>query len=114
MNIRQASLFFPLTSLLLATGFVVKPVLADHLNFTFYNESSKPIYALYVSAAHFRDWGSDILGTDTLGMGESTRITFPGQDNDSPCIYDIKAVFTDNSVSTGRYNLCAADYVTVR
>lgn len=115
MTLRQVSFqFFSVTCLALIAGAIAKPARADHLNFTLYNESSNPITALYISAARSRSWGPDILGRDILDMGNSTRITFPGQNQNSPCIYDIKAIFSDNSSSTGRFNLCTVDSVNVR
>lgn len=84
-----------------------------HLNFTLYNESSISVYHLYVKAARSNRWGADIL-SNPLRSGEYTRITFPNQNSDSPCIYDIKAVLADRSEKSGRFNLCERDSVTVR
>ena len=114
MNTCQVSFrFFSGALISLIAGAIAEPARADHLNFTLYNESSKPITTLYISAARSTNWGNDILGMDILGMGNSTRITFPGQNQNSPCVYDIKAVFSDNSSSTGRFNLCTVDSVDV-
>ncbi|RAM52443.1 MAG: hypothetical protein C6Y22_06190 [Hapalosiphonaceae cyanobacterium JJU2] len=95
-------------------GFNAQPARADHLNFTLYNETSESIYFLYVSAARSNRWGPDILGRDVLRSGEYTRITFPNQNSNSPCIYDVKVVFEDRTNSVGRYNLCEIDSVTAR
>jgi len=70
-------------SLKLATSTVIVSILAsfnaqsaraDHLNFTLYNESSRAIYYLYVSAARSSTWGPDILGSDILSSGEYTGL----------------------------------------
>lgn len=95
-------------------GFNAQLARADHLNFTLYNETSKSIYFLYVSAARDNKWGSDILDTDVLRSGQYTRITFPNQTADSPCIYDVKVVFKGGTNIVGRHNLCNTDSITVR
>jgi hypothetical protein len=115
MNFRQAHLkFVSVTVFSLLTAWITEPARANHLDFTVYNETSNPIQALYVSAARSSNWGQDILGRDVLYGGNSTRVTFPGQSPNSPCIYDIRAVFADNSTSEGRFNLCTIDYVNIR
>ncbi|NJN72772.1 MAG: hypothetical protein HC799_08155 [Limnothrix sp. RL_2_0] len=111
------------SSLKLATSTAIFSVLAsfnaqiaraDHLNFTLYNETSQSIYYLYVSPARSDTWGSDVLGDDILRSGAYTRITFPNQTSNSPCIYDVKVVFRNGTKSTGRHNLCEFDSVTIR
>jgi hypothetical protein len=99
---------------LLLVGWNVWPVHAEHLNFTFYNESRKSISRLYVSPAWSESWGSDVLGTDILRNGRNTRITFPGQNPRSPCIWDVKVVYSDGSNAVNRFNLCEVDVVTAR
>lgn len=116
MTICKASLKYATSTAIFSilAGFNAQLAYADHLNFTLYNETSKSIHYLYVSAARSDKWGRDILGTDVLKSGQYTRITFPNQTSDSPCIYDIKVVFADRTNIVGRHNLCQADSVTVR
>lgn len=116
MSICKTSLKFATSTVIFSifAGFNAQLARADHLNFTLYNETSKSIYSLYVSAARSDRWGPDILGTRVLKSGEYTRIIFPDQTSDSPCIYDVKVVFEDRTNSVGRYNLCQVDSVTVR
>lgn len=45
-------------------------------DFTLINKTGVEIHALYVSPADKNDWGKDILGKDTLGDGQSAKITF--------------------------------------
>ncbi len=116
MTIGKASLKFAASTAIFSmiNGFNVQLAHADHLNFTLYNESSKTIRNLYVAAARSDRWGRDILGSNVLESGDYTRITFPNQTAESPCIYDVKIIFTDRTTSTGRHNLCKFDSVTVR
>jgi len=116
MSICKASLKFATSTVIFSICAVFNAQLAraDHLNFTLYNETSKSIYFLYVSAARSNRWGSDILGTDVLMSGGSTRITFPNQTSDSPCIYDVKVIFDNRTNSVARHNLCKVDSITVR
>ncbi len=85
-------------------------VAGDARNFTVINGSHSIIDQLYVESSQSSDWGEDILGKDILKPGESTYIYFT--DNSKTCTYDIKAVYTDNSTSTGQYNLCETHSIT--
>lgn len=116
MSICKASRKFATSTVIFSmlSGFNAQLARADHLNFTLYNETSKSIYSLYVSAARSNTWGPDILGNGVLNSGEYTRITFPNQTSDSPCIYDVKVVFEDRTTSVNRHNLCQIDSITVR
>ena len=114
MNVK-ASLGFVTSTAVFAilSGFLPQSVRANHLDFTLYNESSQSIHYLYVSPARSDDWGDNILN-NTLRSGGYTRITFPNQNNDSPCIYDIAVIFSDRRVSKSRVNLCESSSVTAR
>lgn len=115
MLLRNISLkFVSATVLSLTTGLISEAASASHLNFTLYNGGSKPIYSLYVAPARSTTWGSNILGKDFLDVRESRKITFPGQSNDSPCMYDIMAKLSDNTTREGRFNLCETKDVTVK
>ena len=116
MTIRKASLKLATSTAIFSmlAGFNAQLARAVHLNFTLYNETSKSIQYLYVSAARSNTWGPDILGSGVLRSGAYTRITFPNQTSESRCIYDIKVVFADRTKSIDRYNLCQTDSITVR
>lgn len=45
-------------------------------DFTLINNTGVEIYALYVTPSNAKDWGGDILGADTLPVGETLDITF--------------------------------------
>jgi hypothetical protein len=49
---------------------------AGDQDFTLVNSTGVEIHALYVSPADKNEWGSDILGKDTLADGQSAEITF--------------------------------------
>jgi len=95
-------------------GWNVWPVHAEHLNFTLYNRSGKSIFRLYVSPAQSGRWGNDVLGMGVLMSGGNTRITFPGQNPSSPCIWDVKVIYADGSNAVNRFDLCKVGVVTAR
>jgi hypothetical protein len=99
--------------LLLAAG-IAWPAHANHLDFTLFNESGTSIYSLYVTPADSAVWGRDVLGRQTLSNRDSTRITFPGQTPNSPCLWDIKVVYSDRTTAVNRFNLCRSTAVYAR
>jgi len=101
--------------LLLLGGWDARPVRAEHhLDFTLYNKSYKSIYAIYVTPASSAVWGRDVLGRDVLFRGESTRITFPGQSPNSPCLWAVKIVYSDGTSAQQRFNRCQSSQVFAR
>jgi hypothetical protein len=98
------------TVILALAAWSARPVYADHFNFTFSNESGKTIVDLYVSPAYSDFWGEDVLGQSVLPSREHTRVNFPDQDANSPCFWDIKAVYEDGtSAEKQSHNLCQGD-----
>lgn len=49
-------------------------------DFVLHNETGVEIAELYVSPHNVNDWGTDVLGRDTLPAGESVKITFDDQE----------------------------------
>jgi hypothetical protein len=49
---------------------------AGDQDFTLLNSTGVEIHALYVSPADKNEWGSDILGKDTLASGQTAEISF--------------------------------------
>ena len=49
-------------------------------DFVLHNETGVEIHELYVSPHSANDWGTDVLGQDTLPAGESVKITFDDQE----------------------------------
>ena len=70
------------------------------------NSQSTPIYYLHVSPSNVNSWEEDILGSSIISAGESTQVSI--DDNRASCMYDFKAVFKDDSVSTA-YNVDVCD-----
>jgi hypothetical protein len=51
-------------------------LVAGDQDFTLVNKTGVEIHNLHVSASDENDWGEDVLGKDTLGDGESVKISF--------------------------------------
>ncbi len=49
-------------------------------DFILHNETGVEIEELYVSPHSANDWGTDVLGRDTLPAGESVKIVFDDQE----------------------------------
>jgi hypothetical protein len=49
-------------------------------DFVLHNQTGVEIHELYVSPHSANDWGTDVLGQDTLPAGESVKITFDDQE----------------------------------
>lgn len=100
------------TALALSTiSLNVQSAFADHLNFTLYNDNDLSIWYLNVSRADSDIWSGDILGTDVLGSGEYTRVTFPYSTYSSPCIWDVFIVYSNATYDVTRQDLCQIDYI---
>ena len=74
-------------------------------DFTLYNATGYTIDKVFVSAVGKSTWGSDVMGTGTLGDGEKVDITF--KSSTSACNYDLKVVYDDDDTATwNNVNLC--------
>jgi hypothetical protein len=49
-------------------------------DFVLHNQTGVEIHELFVSPHSANDWGTDVLGQDTLPAGESVKITFDDQE----------------------------------
>ena len=98
-------LFLPLISL------NANVALADQRDFNLINDSEVTINELYISTVRSEDWEEDVLGSETLGKGESRQVTF-SRGVAGTCVYDIK-VITENKEEIERrnINLCEANGV---
>jgi hypothetical protein len=83
------------------------PALAAQQDFELHNKSGHTINNIYVSPTSEDHWGSDILGQDTLGDGETLQIGFDR--GESECNWDVKATFTDGTSAEVR----GVDFCTV-
>jgi len=95
---------------LLFTGWSARSVHADHLNFTLYNQGSRAIVGIYISDTFADAWGENILDQSDLKSGDNILITFPGQNPNSPCLWNIKVIYEDGTSPEVRdYDLCQSN-----
>ena len=71
------------------------------------NETRHTMVAFHASRVGTSDWEEDILGQDTLGVGNSVTVNFG---TDDYCLYDFLGIFDDNDkVEKHRINVCEID-----
>jgi hypothetical protein len=77
------------------------------------NETSKPIYHLYVSNVDEENWGPDQLGVFE-SIDSNHYELFNMDDGTGHCLFDIKAVLSDGSYAVHRsFNVCTEGSWTV-
>jgi hypothetical protein len=68
------------------------------------NETRHAMVEFHASGVGTNDWEEDILGQDTLGVGNSVTVNFG---TDDLCLYDFLGVFDDgDKVEKHRINVC--------
>ena len=68
------------------------------------NETRHAMVEFHASRVGTNDWEEDILGQDTLGVGNSVVVNFG---TDDYCLYDFLGVFDDgDKVEKHRINVC--------
>jgi hypothetical protein len=68
------------------------------------NETRHAMVEFHASRVGTNDWEEDILGQDTLGVGNSVTVNFG---TDDYCLYDFLGVFDDgDKVEKRRINVC--------
>jgi hypothetical protein len=97
----------------LASGFLVAACLttaavADaNKKVKIINETRHAMVQFHASRVGTNDWEEDILGQDTLGVGNSVVVNFG---TDDYCLYDFLGVFDDgDKVEKRRINVCEID-----
>jgi hypothetical protein len=78
-------------------AFAVAPVTAvaeSALDFVLVNDTGYEIDKIFVSPTKTEEWGSDIMGQDTLADGQSVKIHF-NRTHEGTTKWDIKIIFTD-------------------
>ena len=60
---------------------------ANSADFTLKNQTGCQIDEVYVSTQSSKNWGKDVMGEDTLNVGDSVKITFLR--NNRTCMRDI-------------------------
>ena len=91
---------------------VAVPALASDQDFELVNKTGYQIDSVYVGAHSSSQWGSDIMGRDSLSDGEVVNITFPRRT--SACSFDIRVAYNDGDEATwDSVNLCKVSKVTL-
>ncbi|MCX6020272.1 MAG: hypothetical protein NTZ05_00790, partial [Chloroflexi bacterium] len=87
-------------------------VFAGMQDFTLTNNLGLTITHIYVESSANSSWGGDVLGRDTLAVGEATNITFDGY-ADTECMFDIRIVVQgDQQWDVMGVNLCELHNIT--
>lgn len=94
-------------------GFAVLSINAQGAqDFTLVNKTGVEIYALYVTPHNADDWGDDILGVDTLAVGDTLEITFSRKEKAK--LWDLRVEDEDgNFIEWERLNLLEISKVTL-
>jgi hypothetical protein len=81
-------------------------------DFTLVNKTGVEIYALYVTPHNADDWGSDILGVDTLASNGTLEITFSRKEKSK--FWDLRVEDEDgNFIEWEKLNLLEISTVTL-
>ena len=77
---------------------------------TVVNDAARPIQQVLISPADSGDWGDDLLGHDSLSVGERATLTYRGS-----CLADLRIVYDNRSAEERRdVDVCALHGVVVR
>jgi hypothetical protein len=80
--------------------------------FVLHNETGVEIHSVYVSPHESDNWGSDILGQETLPSGDSVKVTFDDRENKAH--WDLKVTDkNNNSLEWSDLNLIEISDVTL-
>lgn len=83
---------------------------ADHMKVRIHNNTGVTLYSFTSTNSGYQNWGSDVLGNNTLPSGRSMVLNFDNKHG--YCLFDFKAVFETGDVLTrGEVNVCEiSDY----
>ena len=91
----------------------VSLAMASDADFKLRNKTGYQIDVVYVSARSSGDWGNDLMGSGSLGDGETLNVTF--SHGGSACRFDIQVKYHDDG-STATWNdvnLCNYEKITI-
>ena len=92
-------------------GLTSGAALAGDQDFTLVNRTGYQIDDVYVGPHSSSSWGNDIMGSGSLGDGESVKITFA---KSSVCIWDLKVKYHDNEEAVWEsIDLCTVDKISL-
>jgi hypothetical protein len=95
----------------LALSTFAAPAFAEDLVFTLINNSTQPLANLFVSLPEAAEWGDDILGVETLGVGETGTVTLAG--GKEICKFDLQFVMENEAMIEGTADLCETNTFTL-
>ncbi len=86
---------------------------AGDQDFVLVNKTGYDIDEVYVAPANEKEWGEDIMGTDTLDNGQKVTIEFSHKEKE--CLWDMKIVFSDEEEAVWEdFDLCKVREITLR
>lgn len=92
-----------------ATGFAEEEL---NLDFTLHNATGKVLKEVYVGPNSSDEWGSDVMGKDVVGDGESVHLSFHPKATAKH--WDLKIVFDDDkSTVWTNFDLTTIDDITI-
>jgi hypothetical protein len=83
-----------------------------NLDFTLHNATGKVLKEVYVGPISSDEWGSDVMGKDVVGDGESVHLSFHPKATAKH--WDLKIVFDDDkSTVWTNFDLTTIDDITI-
>ena len=106
---------FAILGLGLAVTLAINPtvILAGDQDFVLINRTGYDIDEVYVALPNQKDWGEDIMESDTLDNGQKVTIQFSHKEKE--CNWDMRIVFSDGEEAIWEdFDLCAVSEITLR
>jgi|CXWL01.1.fsa_nt_gi hypothetical protein len=106
---------FAILSLGLAVTLAINPItiLAGDQDFVLINRTGYDIDEVYVALPNQKDWGEDIMESDTLDNGQRVTIQFSHKEKE--CNWDMRIVFSDGEEAIWEdFDLCTVSEITLR
>ena len=106
---------FAILGLGLAVTLAINPtvILAGDQDFVLFNRTGYDIDEVYVALPNQKDWGEDIMESDTLDNGQKVTIQFSHKEKE--CNWDMRIVFSDGEEAIWEdFDLCTVSEITLR
>ncbi|MBP9948348.1 MAG: argininosuccinate lyase [Vicinamibacteria bacterium] len=106
---------FAILGLGLAVTLAINPtvILAGDQDFVLINRTGYDIDEVYVALPNQKDWGEDIMESDTLDNGQKVTIQFSHKEKE--CNWDMRIVFSDGEEAIWEdFDLCTVSEITLR
>jgi hypothetical protein len=83
-----------------------------NLDFTLHNATGKVLKEVFVGPTSSEEWGSDVMGKDVVGDGESVHLSFHPKATAKH--WDLKIVFDDDKFTVWtNFDLTTIDDITI-